>query len=149
MVAKVEAHLLTLRLQESFFSLAKSLREEYPSIKSFSFDIGSHYNDEGYSPHINMVVDFENEEGARQRAASDEEYGGLPEEAEHLDDFRYEIDNLPDSVQKKLVGKNMDCADERALALSIMGPVGFAAYEAEIMNRAASAGAKGPKGPHL
>lgn len=149
MVAKVEAHLLTLKLQESFFSLSKSLREDYPSIKSFSFDIGSHYNDEGYSPHINMNVTFENEEGNLERAESDEEYGGLPEEAEHLDEFRYEIDNLPDAVQKKLVGRNIDCSDERALALSIMGPVGFAAYEAEILNRSAGAGGKAAKMPHL
>lgn len=142
-IEKVKDHILSLERQAVFFDLRELLASDFPEVTSIRFDVGSHYNDEGYSNHINLRVVVAEADGSKTIHEADEEYGSFKEDlAEKYNELSDFIGDFPDSTVGALAGHDIDVSNERALARNVMGVEGFARYEAAMIEAAAKLGGK-------
>lgn len=144
-IAEVEAHILSLERQAFFFDMRDMLAKMFPEVVELSFEIGSHYNDEGYSDHINLTVTAAAGDGSRTTYVADTEYGSFYEEpGRKYDEISEFFRDIPDSVSHVLAGETLDASHERSLARGVMGEEGFARYEAAALAAASNPGQAGP-----
>lgn len=130
-IATMEKHILALERQMVFFKLRALLANRFPEVVSFVYEMGSHYNDEGYSDHVILSVVAQNEDGSKTTHEADDEYGSFRRE----DSVKYEtlsefVGAMPDKILSALSRARIHAQDERALASSVMGAEGFAHFEA-------------------
>lgn len=149
-IASARRRILDIERQLAYFDLLDIAQGLDKPATRMSFEMGSHYNDEGYSPHVCMAVDYVDEDGEAARAESDEEYGGFDsEDGEMFEPLREWAENLSDEVQSALERVQIDLTNPRAAASAVMGERGFCAHEALVLERSAAQAASGKPAARL
>jgi hypothetical protein len=146
LVASAQEHLDILERQALYFELKEllSTRMEGLVVQSFKFSTGSHYNDDGYSDHVALEATFMDTDGQVETMEADDEYGGYNDDRfEELHDL---IESWPSKMTTTLENKLLKCANDADLGKSIMGPKGYALYEARCIERSAAEGASSTSG---
>lgn len=134
-IEQAEEHILRLRLQMAHHELVALLADTDAQVQRLNFYVGSHYDDNGYSPHIVLQVEFIDTDGSKRIESGDDEAGYfIDEDIEELfAPLRDHIDNLPEAAQSRLSNRWIDCKNPSAMARQVMGDEGFALWEKSLV----------------
>jgi hypothetical protein len=152
LMRQMRDHLFILERQVLFFSLSQFLANIFPEVQSFKFKMGSHYNDEGYSDHVNLSVTIKRDDGSLATFHADKESGDFEcqdeddgDEEDGLSIEKYNklsnfVGDFKTEILAQLQEETIDATSVRALAQSVMGEQGFALYELCLLDAQAKEG---------
>ena len=146
-MAGVKAHLRSLAKQKAFHKIRDTLKSKHPSVRAFT--LVTQPSEDGQVECMNFIpLEYVDKAGV-ERSVTSEAEGRRRKGEPRMDALRDAILELPKRDLKALESKRVDCSNERALGVALIGADCYAAMEAEALERAAEAGSQAMDKPRL